>query len=118
MGKLVTELREGAEKLAEKMVERIGSDIEKAKDATRNLRTRFAWTILNKVDSPKMENIMREKLKIRGIEPIGSIHYYPEISNSILEGIPLKGSKAKEDVEEIVNRLEDLVAKNLKCQAK
>ena len=46
---------------------------------------------------------------IRGIEPIGSIHYDPEISNSILEGIPLEEGKAKEDMEEIMNLLEDLV---------
>lgn len=96
---------------AEKLVEKIGSDIEKAKEATKNLRTRYAWTILNKVDSPKMENIMREKLKERGIDSIGLIHYDPEISKSILEGIPLEEGKAKEDMEEIVNRLEDLVTR-------
>jgi len=52
---------------------------------------------------------MREKLKEIGIETLGSVHYDPEISNSILEGIPLGEGKAMEDVEEIVNRLEDLV---------
>ena len=115
--RLVAEMKVDAEKLAEKMVEKIGCDIEKAKEATKNLRTRFAWTILNKVDSPKMEDIMREKLKIRGIEPIGSIHYDPEISNSILEGIPLEGDEAKKDVEDIVNRLEDLVTKKSKMSS-
>jgi len=54
---------------------------------------------------------MREKLKERGIDSIGLIHYDPEISKSILEGIPLEEGKAKEDMEEIVNRLEDLVTR-------
>lgn len=85
--KLVTEMREGAEKLAEKMVKKIGSDVEKAKEATKNLRTKYAWTVLNKVDSSKMEDIIREKLNERGIELLGSISYNPEIANSILEGI-------------------------------
>ena len=107
--KMVKELRAGPEKLAEKMVKCLGSDVEVAREATKNLRMKYAWTILNKVDSPKMESIMREKLKERGIEPIGSIRYDPEISRSFLEGIPLKEGGAKEDVEEIVNRLEGLV---------
>jgi CO dehydrogenase maturation factor len=108
--KLVAEMMEGAEKLAAKMVKKIGSDIDKAKEATKNLRTRYAWTVLNKVDSPKMENVMRKKLIERGIEPIGSVHYDSEISNAILEGIPLGEGKAKEEVEKIVNQLEDLIS--------
>jgi CO dehydrogenase maturation factor len=107
--RLVTEMKAGAEKMAEKMVKKIGIDIEKAKEATKNLRTKYAWTVLNKVDSPKMEDAMREKLKEIGIETLGSVYYDSEISNSILEGVPLGEGKAMEDVEEIGNRLEDLV---------
>ena len=109
--RLVTEMKAGAEKMAEKMVKKIGIDIEKAKEATKNLRTEYAWTVLNKVDSPKMEDTMREKLKEVGIEALGSMYYDLEISNSILMGIPLGQGKAMEDVEEIVNRLEDSVIK-------
>jgi hypothetical protein len=39
------------------------------------------------------------------------VHYDPEISNSILRGIPLGKGKAMEDVEEIMDRIEDLVSR-------
>jgi CO dehydrogenase nickel-insertion accessory protein CooC1 len=104
---MVAEMKVGAEKLAEKMVEKLGSGIKIAREATKNLRMKYAWTILNKVDSLKMESLMREKLKERGIEPIGSIYYDPEVSRSFLEGIHLKESGAKKDVEEIVSHLEE-----------
>ena len=65
--RLVAEMRVDAGKLAEKMVKKIGCDVEKAKEATKNLRTKYVWTILNRVDSLKMEDVMREKLKERGI---------------------------------------------------
>jgi CO dehydrogenase nickel-insertion accessory protein CooC1 len=107
--RLVTEMKTGAEKMAEKMVKKIGTDIIKAKEATKNLRTKHAWTVLNKVDSPKMEGTMRKKLKEIGIDTLGTVHYDPEISNSILMGIPLGKGKAMEDVEEIVKRIENLV---------
>lgn len=110
--RMVAEMKVGAEKLAEKMVEKLGSDVEIAREATENLRIKYAWTVLNKVDSSKMESIMRERLKERGIEPIGSVRYDSEVSRSFLEGVPLKGSEVKEDVEEIVNRVEKLVQDN------
>lgn len=107
--KMVAEMKVGAQKLAEKMAEKLGINIRVARETNKNVRMKRAWTILNKVDSPKTESIMREKLKERGIEPIGSVRYDPQISRSFLEGIPLREGGAKEDVEKIVDRLEDLV---------
>jgi CO dehydrogenase maturation factor len=109
--KMVTEMKVDTNKLAEKMVEKLGSDIQTAKEATKNLRIKFAWAVINKISSPKMEAIMKEKLKERGIKPTSSIHYDPEVSTSILEGIPLEEGEAKEDVEDVVNRLEDIVTR-------
>jgi len=104
------EMKEGTEKLAEKLLERLGTcDIEAAREVTKNLRVKRVWAILNKVDSPKMESVMREKLKEKRIEPIGSIRYDPEVSGSFLKSIPLRESGVKDDVEKIVNRLEGLV---------
>ena len=93
------------------MVEKLVSDANIARETTKNLRIKYAWTVLNKVDSPKMESLMRERLKERGIEPVGSVRYDPEVSKSFLEGIPLKGSVAEKDIEEIVYRIERLVQK-------
>ena len=107
--KMVAEMKINAGKLAEKMVEKLGSEFEIAKAATKDLRIKYAWSILNKVDSPEIESIMKEKLNEKGIEPIGSIHYDPEISRSFLEGIPLESNVAKEDIEKIVNRIEELI---------
>jgi CO dehydrogenase maturation factor len=107
--KMVAEMKINAGKLAEKMVEKLGSEFEIAKAATKDLRIKYAWSILNKVDSPEIESIMKEKLNERGIEPIGSIHYDPKISRSFLEGVPLESNVAKEDIEEIVNHIEELI---------
>ena len=109
--KMVAEMKAGREKLAEKMVEKLGSDVNIARETTKNLRIKYLWTVLNKVDSLKMESLMRDRLKERGMEPVGSIRYDPEVSRSFLEGIPLKGSVAEKDIEEIVNRIERLVQK-------
>ena len=109
--RMVAEMKASREKLVEIMVKKLGSDANIVREVIKNLRIKYAWTVLNKVDSPKMEALMRDRLKERGIEPIGSIRYDPEVSKSFLEGIPLKGSVAYEDVEEIVNRIERLVQK-------
>ncbi len=109
--KIVAEMKSSREKLVKKMIEKLGTDAHIAREINKNLRIKYAWTVLNKVDSPKTESLMREKLKERGIEPIGSIRYDPEVFRSFLEGTPLKGNVAYEDVKEIVNRIERLIQK-------
>lgn len=108
--KMIKELKADPEELAEKMVKRIGSDTKVAEEATKNSRTKYAWTVLNKVNSEEMEASMRGELVKRGIEPIGSVSYDPKVSKSFLEGKALRGPRARNDVEEILDKLERIVA--------
>lgn len=95
-----------------KMVEEMKGDVENARERTTDeLRMRYAWAILNKVNSEELGSIMTRELRRRGIEPIGSVRYDPEVFGSCLEGVSLSGPRAKENVEEIVDRLEELVVR-------
>ena len=104
--KMVTEMRAGPEKLAKKMTTLIAGDINVAREVTKDLRVKYYLTILNKVDSPEIEVIMRGKLKERGIKAIGSVRYDPEVSRGFLEAVPIGKCKAEEDVKKIVAHLE------------
>ena len=56
-------------------------------ETTKNLRNKYAWMVLNKVDSPKMGSLIRDRLEEGGIEPVGSIRYDLEVSRSFLESM-------------------------------
>jgi len=73
----------------------------------KSAKLKYAWTILNKVDSEETELVMTRELGKRGIEPIGSVRNDPEIFKSGLENTAVRESGAKKDVEKIVNRLEE-----------
>jgi len=111
--KMVAEMRAGPEKLAEKMNTLIAGDLNVAREVTKELRVKYYLTILNKVDSPEIEVIMRGKLKERGIKAIGSVCYDPEIYRASLDGIPLGTCKAEEDVKKIIAHLEREVEASL-----
>jgi len=84
--------------------------VEMMRKLAKSAKLRYAWTILNKADSEEVESVMTRELGKRGIEPVGSVRYDPEIFKSCLEDTPLRESGAKKDVEEIINRLEEKVS--------
>lgn len=84
-------------------------DVATMKRLAKSAKVKYLWVILNKIRSKKIESLMRERLREYGIEPIGSIHEDLEILESSLEGASLRESGAREDVEEIVNKLEEEV---------
>jgi len=61
------------------------------------------------VGREEIKSVMMSELGKRGIEPVGSVRYDPEIFKSCLGDTPLRESGAKKDVEEIINRLEEKV---------
>jgi len=84
-------------------------DVEMIRKLAKSAKIRYAWAILNKVNSEETESVMTMELGKRGIEPIGSVRYDPEIFKSCLEDTPIRESGAKKDVGEIINRLEESV---------
>lgn len=84
-------------------------DVEMIRKLAKSAKIRYAWEILNKVNSEEIGSVMTRELGKRGIEPIGSVRYDPEIFKSCLEDAPIRGSGAKKDVREIINRLEESV---------
>lgn len=63
------------------------------------------WAVLNKITSEKIADRLREYLEKRDIRVIGTIHQDPEIFESCLEGRPLQGHVAAEDVDRILDFL-------------
>ena len=54
---------------------------------------------------------MREALAKRGIEPIGSVRYEPEVFKSCLADMPLEGGGVRDDVEKIIDHIEEAMTK-------
>jgi CO dehydrogenase maturation factor len=89
-----------------RMVQEIHNNPLKVVGVSEKLRLKHAWTILNKVDSERTAEIMKQKMTEKGIEPIGSVRYDAEIARLSLMDVPLKASAAKMDVGNIVDYLE------------
>ncbi len=60
------------------------------------------WAVLNKVTSDEMAAKLKEELDRRGLEVAGVVHYDPRVFEACLEGLPLDGSKAAEEVRELM----------------
>jgi CO dehydrogenase maturation factor len=63
------------------------------------------WAVLNKVTSDEMADRLREDLDRRGLEVAGTVHYDPLIFEAGLEGRPLDGSRAAEEVSALVGAI-------------
>jgi len=67
------------------------------------------WLILNKINSKEMESMMIEKLGELKSRVIGSVSYDSELVQRELAGGSLITGKTREDIEQIVDRLEKFV---------
>lgn len=63
------------------------------------------WAILNKITSEELASKLETELIKRKIAVIGSVHYDIEIFEACLEGRPVYGRKATEDVEKFLDTL-------------
>jgi len=63
------------------------------------------WAVLNKVSSEEMASKLRGELSKRGVRVIGAIHNDPGICEACLEGRPLGGGKAREEIGKVLDSL-------------
>ncbi|MBN1368321.1 MAG: P-loop NTPase [Dehalococcoidales bacterium] len=66
---------------------------------------RDVWAVLNKIPSQAVKEKLQERLNKTGVKVIGTIHNDPVLSETSLEGKPLRESQAKEEVRGIVASL-------------
>lgn len=78
---------------------------EKVNSLATGLGISSIWAVLNKVASDEMVAKLREELRKRDMDMLGSIHYDPEIFEACLEGRPLYGRKAAEEIKGILDSL-------------
>lgn len=64
------------------------------------------WFVLNRVQSSDEEEYLRQKLREKGIEPVGVIRQTPSISLSWLKGIPIAADETLIAAQNILDRLE------------
>jgi CO dehydrogenase maturation factor len=91
---VVTEPSFDSLKLAEKITALAGE-----------VQVKRTWAVLNKVTSREMGLELAGQLHRRGVSVLGSIRYDPEVFQCGLEGRPLRGSLAEQDVAAIVDQL-------------
>jgi len=80
--------------------------VERANKIFREATVKKSFAVLNKISDKKTEKYLKEKLKKKGIEPIGVVQEDSSISRAWLEGKSLEGIKAKISIEKVIKRLE------------
>ena len=78
---------------------------EKINELATQIDIADVWVVLNKITSEDIADRLRDYLDKRDIRVIGAIHQDPEIFESCLEGRPIRGGAAAEDVDKILDFL-------------
>jgi len=78
---------------------------EKISELSSQIEIADVWVILNKITSEEIADRLRDYLGKRDIRVIGTIHQHPEIFESCLDGRPIRGRVAAEDVDKILDFL-------------
>jgi len=78
---------------------------EKISEMSAQIEIADVWVVLNKITSEEIADRLRDYLDRRDIRVIGSIHQDQEIFESCLEGRPIRGRVAAEDVDKILDFL-------------
>ena len=78
---------------------------EKISQLSSQIDIADVWIVLNKITSEEIADRLRDYLDKRDIRVIGAIHQDPEIFESCLEGRPIRGGAAAEDVGKILDFL-------------
>ena len=76
---------------------------EKIGELSAQIEIADVWAVLNKITSDEIADRLRDYLDKRDIRVIGAIHQDPEIFESCLEGRPIRGRVAAEDVDKILD---------------
>ena len=86
--------------------------VEKAKQIYKKAKIKDSFVLLNRIQDEETRNSMEKLLKGEKLEVIGFISEDSSISRSWLEGRPLEGDRAKEDMMDAIRTLE----KNIKYE--
>ena len=78
---------------------------EKISELSHQIEIADVWVVLNKITSEEISARLKDYLSKRDISVIGAIHQNPEIFESCMEGRPIRGSVAAEDVGKILDFL-------------
>lgn len=78
---------------------------EKISELSSQIDIADVWVILNKITSEKIADRLTDYLNKKDMSVIGSIPQDPEIFESCLEGRPIRGRTAAEDVDKILDFL-------------
>jgi CO dehydrogenase nickel-insertion accessory protein CooC1 len=80
--------------------------VELANAAFRNAAIQGVMFVLNRITSDQMETILRGKLEVHGLRPLGVIHADPSIATAWLTGSPLESARAHREIRVVVDALE------------
>ncbi len=72
---------------------------------SREIDIADVWVVLNKIPSEKVAAYLTDRLSKKDITVIGTIHENEEIFASCLEGRPIRGRVAAEDVDKVLDFL-------------
>ena len=78
---------------------------ERINTLAAEVQVKRIWTVLNKVRSEEMAHELTDQLERKGMSVVGCIRYDPAVFQSGLQGQPIRGSKAQEDVGRILDQL-------------
>ena len=78
---------------------------EKISELAAQIQIADVWVVLNKITSEEVAEKLTDRLSQGDIRVIGAIHQNPEIFEACLEGRPIKGAVAAEDVNKILDFL-------------
>jgi CO dehydrogenase maturation factor len=67
------------------------------------------WFVLNRIQSAEEEEFLHQKLREKGIEPLGVISLVPSISLSWLKGNPISSDEANAQAHMILDRLSEAI---------
>ena len=78
---------------------------EKISELSAQIQIADVWAVLNKIASEEVADRLRDYLAQRDIQVIGAIHQDEEIFKSCLEGRPVRGRVATEDIDRVLDFL-------------
>ena len=78
---------------------------EKIFDLSSGLEIGEVWAVLNKIPSEEIAAKLRDRLEQKGITVLGSIRHDPEVFLSCLEGRPVYGSIAAQDIDKVLDSM-------------
>lgn len=101
---LISQIKAGGSPLTEYLES--SELVERAKQIYKEARIKASFALLNKIRDKQTEDYISRKLEEKGVTPVGVIYEDSSISLSWLEGKPLEGTKANEEITAAIRKLE------------